>query len=198
LSVSQKGRKEFMIRPTTQFGKSGLAHRLRAKHPQQRWACASFATLVFVIAVLVLDFSQAGSQDFRRETKIAFSSSRDNPTANPFLVAEIYLMDPDGGNPIRLTEDTGGANVFAALSPDGKKIVFDSNRHATEFLNPPPPPVRVRPVRDEHGRDRAEAAADPGQRRHVVSGQQEHRVPRFSLGHGAADQAKRTGRSNAR
>ena len=107
-----------MIRPTTQFGKS----------------CASFATLVFITAVLGLDFSQAGAQNFRRETKIVFSSSRDNPTANPFLVGEIYLMNPDGGNPIRLTEDTGGANVFAALSPDGKKIVFDSNRNATEFL----------------------------------------------------------------
>jgi Tol biopolymer transport system component len=124
-----------MIRPNSQFGKSGLAHRLRAKHPQQRWACASFATLVFVIAVLVLDFSQAGAQDFKREVKIAFSSSRDNPTLNPFLVAEIYLMDPDGSNPIRMTEDTGGANVFAALSPDGKKIVFDSNRRTTDIFN---------------------------------------------------------------
>ena len=123
-----------MIRPTTQFGKSGLAHRLRAKHPQRRWTCASFATLVFITSVLGLDFSQAGAQKFRRETKIMFSSSRDNPTANPFLVAEIYLMNPDGGNPIRLTEDTGGASVFAALSPDGKKIVFDSNRNTTEFL----------------------------------------------------------------
>jgi TolB protein len=70
-------------------------------------------------------------------SKIAFTSTRDNPTANPLLVGEIYLMDPDGGNPIRLTENTGGGSAFAALSPNGKAIVFDSNRLrlATEPLN---------------------------------------------------------------
>ncbi len=101
--------------------------------------CVAIASLVFITAVLGLGFSQAGAQNsrscdpaeapcLRRETKIVFSSTRDNPTASPLLAAEIYLMDPDGGNPIRLTEDTGGGNAFAALSPDGKKIVFDSNR----------------------------------------------------------------------
>ena len=44
--------------------------------------------------------------------------------------AEIYIMDPDGSNPTRLTNDTVG-DGFPVLSPDGKgKIVFDSNRIA--------------------------------------------------------------------
>jgi TolB protein len=64
---------------------------------------------------------------------IAFSSTRDNPTAtNVFNAAEVYLMDylTDGSfaNARRLTENTAG-DGFPALSPDGKgKIVFDSNR----------------------------------------------------------------------
>jgi Tol biopolymer transport system component len=59
---------------------------------------------------------------------IAFSSTRDDPTnPNPGLAGEIYLIDGDGTNPRRLTYNQDG-DGFAALSPDGKKIVFDSNR----------------------------------------------------------------------
>src|SRR5262245_4634115 len=64
--------------------------------------------------------------EFALESTIAFTSTRDD-----FVTAEIYLMSPDGSNPRRLTENTGG-NAFAALSPDGKKIVFDSNRNRVE------------------------------------------------------------------
>ena len=68
---------------------------------------------------------------------IAFVSSRHDPAADPavdaqraWLAAEIYLMDGDGTNPRRLTENTF-ADGFPALSPDGKRIVFDSNRLLT-------------------------------------------------------------------
>jgi len=64
--------------------------------------------------------------EFALESTIAFTSTRDDLTT-----AEIYLMSPDGTNVRRLTENTGG-NAFAALSPDGKKIVFDSNRNRAE------------------------------------------------------------------
>jgi Tol biopolymer transport system component len=57
---------------------------------------------------------------------IAFSSTRDDP-ANPGF-AEIYLVNGDGTDPRRLTENTI-TDAFANLSPDGKKIVFDSNRN---------------------------------------------------------------------
>ena len=64
-----------------------------------------------------------------RVTKIVFSSTRDNPTLSPLIAAEIYLMNPDTSDPIRLTTTAGSAgNAFAAISPDGKRIVFDSNR----------------------------------------------------------------------
>ena len=68
---------------------------------------------------------------------IAFVSTRHDPTLDPaadpqrsFLGAEIYLMDSDGTNPRRLTEDAY-FDCFPALSPDGSRIVFDSNRLRT-------------------------------------------------------------------
>jgi TolB protein len=90
-----------------------------------------FVTPIVVLASLLLlqgtSQSQAASQ-FELVSTIAFSSTRDGRL-------HIYLMDPDGTNVRQLTEIED--NGFAALSPDGKKIVFDSNRLRlpTEPLN---------------------------------------------------------------
>jgi Tol biopolymer transport system component len=64
---------------------------------------------------------------FRLASTIAFTSTRDDPTANPALALEIYLLNPDSTNPRRLTDNTDG-DAFPVLSPDGKRLVFDSNR----------------------------------------------------------------------
>jgi Tol biopolymer transport system component len=53
-------------------------------------------------------------------TKIAFGSTRDT---NP----EIYVMDPNGSNIVRLTHNAG-ADAQPAWSPDGSKIAFVSDR----------------------------------------------------------------------
>ncbi len=92
-------------------------------------------TVLAIAAVMIAGTAGIATAEQCEFSRIAFTSTRDNPTANPLLVGEIYLMDPEGGNPIRLTEDTGGGNAFAAVSP--KKIVFDSNRLRlpTEPLN---------------------------------------------------------------
>jgi len=65
---------------------------------------------------------------------IAFVSTRHDSTVDPtvdpqrtWLAAEIYLMDADGTNPRRVTENAA-FDCFPALSPDGTRIVFDSNR----------------------------------------------------------------------
>ncbi|HEV2766012.1 MAG TPA: hypothetical protein VGV38_23710, partial [Pyrinomonadaceae bacterium] len=52
--------------------------------------------------------------------RIAFTSDRDGN-------AEIYLMDADGSNPVRLTF-TDAPEDNAAISPDGRKIAFGSAR----------------------------------------------------------------------
>jgi Tol biopolymer transport system component len=62
-------------------------------------------------------------------TKIAFVSTRDDPnpaSCNP-CNTEIYVMDADGGNPTRLTNDPA-ADGSPAWSPDATKITFDSTR----------------------------------------------------------------------
>jgi TolB protein len=69
--------------------------------------------------------------NFVLESTVAFVSTRDDPTTNPLLAAEIYLMNPSGTNMRRITFNTDG-DGFPSLSPDGKKIVFDSNRLRTE------------------------------------------------------------------
>ena len=68
------------------------------------------------------------SSQFDLESTIAFSSTRDDPNHVPVAdAAEIYLMSPDGTNLRRLTHNDAG-DGFANLSPDGKRIVFDSSR----------------------------------------------------------------------
>src|SRR6266516_3348843 len=81
--------------------------------------------------------SRAGKQEVLRST-IAFVSTRHDPAADPavdaqraWLAAEIYLMDGDGSNPRRITDNTY-SDGFPALSPDGTRIVFDSNRLRAE------------------------------------------------------------------
>jgi dipeptidyl aminopeptidase/acylaminoacyl peptidase len=54
------------------------------------------------------------------EEKIVFSSNRD-------VNYDIHIMDVDGGNLKQLTNDSR-ANHDPSLSPDGTKIVFDSDR----------------------------------------------------------------------
>jgi Tol biopolymer transport system component len=61
-----------------------------------------------------------------RGQKIPFTRTRDDPTARVIDVAEIYLMNLDGTDAPRPTHIP--ANGLPALSQDGGKIVFDSNR----------------------------------------------------------------------
>ena len=93
---------------------------------------------IFIIAMLPAGSSRAEAPSgtctpahqgcFELESTIAFTSTRDNPLAAPLVGAEIYLMRPDGSKLVRLTDNADG-DAFAALSPDGKKVVFDSNRN---------------------------------------------------------------------
>ncbi len=75
-----------------------------------------------------------GQKEAALRSTIAFVSTRHDPAADPavdpmraWLAAEIYLMDGDGTNLRRLTENTY-SDGFPTLSPDGTQIVFDSNR----------------------------------------------------------------------
>jgi Tol biopolymer transport system component len=65
------------------------------------------------------------SPDSRR---IAFQSSRDGNF-------EIYVMNADGSNPTRLTNNTIG-DFYPNWSPDGKKLAFSSHRNGDEYSTP--------------------------------------------------------------
>jgi TolB protein len=95
---------------------------------------ALVGTLILVAAGSISVSSVAAAGEFQLESTIAFTSTRDNLALNPIFGAEIYLSKPvktDGTwaltNLRRLTNDAFG-DAFANLSPDGKKIAFDTNR----------------------------------------------------------------------
>jgi TolB protein len=71
------------------------------------------------------------------QSTIAFVSTRHDSTASPtvdperaLLAAEIYLMNGDGTNVRRLTQNAH-YDGFPSVSPDGRRIVFESNRLRT-------------------------------------------------------------------
>ena len=64
------------------------------------------------------DYRPDWSPDGRR---IAFTSNR---SGNP----EIYVMNADGSDPVRLTFSNGASSVAPDWSPNGQQIVFQSNR----------------------------------------------------------------------
>lgn len=74
--------------------------------------------LIMTMGMLLISPVAAGTTG-----RIAFTSDRGGNT-------DIYLMDMDGSNQIRLTNDTGVDNT-PMFSPDGQKIAFFSNRSGT-------------------------------------------------------------------
>jgi Tol biopolymer transport system component len=85
--------------------------------------------LTVLISGLSLGSSVAAAESCHKLVeKVTFTTTRDNPTVpvDP-NTGEIYVMNPDGSDPERITNNLV-QDSFSALSPDGKKIIFDSNR----------------------------------------------------------------------
>ena len=101
------------------------------------------ASMVIVVsgATLLGAWAQTRNEGDKQpalRSTIAFVSTRHDPSADPAVdaqrawrAAEIYLMDGDGSNPRRVTENSY-SDGFPALSPDGTRIVFESNRLRVE------------------------------------------------------------------
>jgi TolB protein len=92
---------------------------------QKRLGIAAFAVMLVTGSLLLHGRPSATADEDGAILRgipgsVAFNSSRDG---NP----EIYTMDPDGGNPTRITDDAA-TDVDPAISPNGLDIVFTSNR----------------------------------------------------------------------
>jgi Tol biopolymer transport system component len=133
------------FRPNGAAVRPGAAQRSGRAGSSTRPRVAVRAVLVAasVGALLGLGPPPASAEEELRPA-IALTSSRDGPGFS----FQIYLMlmkpdgTPDGTDPRRLTTtaataDNPGCCAFPVLSPDGKQIVFDSNRNraAGEPLN---------------------------------------------------------------
>ena len=98
---------------------------------------ASVAFICVCVSSAIALVALAHSQEKKKEmvSTIAFVSTRHQPSADPSLdmalSTEIYLINGDGTNVRRLTNNSYG-DWFPSISPDGKTIVFDSNRLRTE------------------------------------------------------------------
>jgi len=77
---------------------------------------AAIYSITTVISLLLAGIAAA------QDSKIVFVSDRSSPES-----PEIWKMDPDGSNATRLTFNTA-SDSFPNLSPDGTKIVFQTNR----------------------------------------------------------------------
>ena len=96
------------------------------------------AALAASVIIGVSGVARHRPQQAGLRSTIAFVSTRHDAAADPavdpqraWLAAEIYLMDGDGSNPRRVTQNAA-FDCFPALSPDGTRIAFDSNRLRAE------------------------------------------------------------------
>ena len=100
--------------------------------PSQRTLRQSRIVWIFFVSLTLslssgVQRTEANAQDTLATMKIAFSSNRDDANHDTYGNYEIYVMNGDGTNPLRLTEHPA-LDGRPSWSPDGTKIAFVSKR----------------------------------------------------------------------
>jgi len=98
-----------------------------ANRPGDDWRSTMRMIALAIATVIIAGAAGTATAEQCLVPTIVFSSTRDYPTVGGPNSNEIYLIDPDGTNPVRLTNNDA-ADWLPKLSPDGKRVVFDSNR----------------------------------------------------------------------
>lgn len=84
---------------------------------------------VLMTAAFAVGHGATSQTSFTLQPTIAFSSTRDNTSLTPVAQGlEIYLTELDGVTNLRRLTWNEHQETFPDLSPDGKKLTFDSNR----------------------------------------------------------------------
>ena len=83
------------------------------------------AAVAWLLGLLLAGCGGGGGSAPHLVSQIAFESWRDG-------VPAIYVMDADGSNQTRLTDDTA-FDIFPAWSPDGSQIAFATIRYDDNF-----------------------------------------------------------------
>ncbi len=89
-----------------------------------------------LLTVLCTACSTPSMSPLAERSLITFISTRHAPAGTLHEASQIYIMAADGTDVRRLTQNSH-SDHFPALSPDGRRIVFDSNRlrAASEPIN---------------------------------------------------------------
>ena len=147
---------------------------------REKWQGADFT----LVGDPTLDDTLLGKNDkghFELVSKIVITSTRDSANPNTLFGsvfgAEIYLINPDG-NPQRLTNNSYG-DGGGWLSPDGKKMLFESNQFRADPADPSTWFLTDLFVMDADGSNRD--PADARKLRHLVAGRQGHHFPRLGF-----------------
>ena len=143
---------------------------------------------VLVAAEFGVGLGMTSQPSFTLEPTIAFTSTRDNTSLMPLAQGlEIYLTELDGVTNLRRLTSNEHQDTFPGLSPDGKKLTFDSNRLrvAGEQIN-----ISDLWVMDADGSS-ADSARQARRLVELGSGQQERRVPRLGRGRRHTHQTQR-------
>lgn len=85
-------------------------------------------TIIVMALTVSVGLSTAGSQRALVTERIVFTSLRDG-------YADIYVMNADGTNQTRVTNNPDVNDFYPAFSPDGSKIAFTSDRESVSLSN---------------------------------------------------------------